>query len=247
MTICELKEKIRVFLIGRTFLYLLNAEADADLAAQLIAYSRKPNFGRLKNQRVKKLLEASDPSASQAIYLAYGQYIANGLADYLTGQLFLKILKIFNQDKAVEKINQTLNQFRRGLIKKDNYREYAGGFLDTLFSLLIQIGGFILGKLPFKKQFRKIFSPKKTRLFKRKVFEAIILIQNQNISHNQNLKKEIEKAGKTDNPKLRAILTLAGMFPESQEKMLRAVSQSLEAASFWDRLFRWYLGIIFPY
>lgn len=223
--------KFKNWIIGRKFLYLLNAYTDAWLASELVKISKGIDAQETFHPRIQALIDSVDRGPEMILGIAYCQYYFNGWYDYICGKLFEKI--------SPGKTN--LYEYKQELDLKDSYSEINIRTLNLFFSLFWPLIYLLIGKLPNSGAFVERFNIDAKGIDKKDFLKACVITQKENIKNNS---KQLDAIQKNSSRKAKYINDFALFFGD-KEQVVTAVKKTLRRASLWDRIFAAFLNIRF--
>lgn len=209
----SMMEKWRSSLQGRATSYWLNAQADAQLAQDIIHYLKNSPTRLLQDNRFNQLLELSQLSAESKFFLvccAFALWEINGRMDYEVAHLYAKI-----------------SGFAKHL-PSAHFSQNPPAPFPLLTSWLLPVVRSQRGLHRFLQR-QELALTGSTEVF----IQAVIAVQEINITHNQ---KTINSMARASSPKTKRLKAFSELSPHPH-LFLQAAQHTQQSAIFWDRLF----------
>ena len=232
---------MKYFILGKIFLYELNAYRDAYLAKQLILHAKKEKQFSKLNPRLKELINTYPIEINKAhiVGLAYCQYLWNGFYDYMYARLFRLIFGFL--------IRKELILIDEAIIKQNQFQktEYAyKEFENKKIMLLSPLIKFFSKKLFLSDWFvgRNNLSG---LVYTNEDFAlSMAHVQTQNILSNSKLSQALMMGADSRNIKIRMIHEVNAQLG-NKKGFIKACAKTLNSASRWDRWFKAILSCVF--
>lgn len=205
-------EKWRSSLQGRATSYWLNAQADAQLAQEIIDYLKGLTASRSNDERFNQLLVRSTTSDREAFLAssAFALWEINGRMDYLVAHWYAKLSGFAKHLPSVHFSQNPPTPF------------------PWLTSWLLPVLKSQRGLRRFLHK-HELALTNSTEVF----IQATIAVQEINIAHNQ---KTINSMTRASSPKTKRLKAFSELSPHPH-LFLQVARHTQQSAIFWDRVF----------
>lgn len=228
---------MRNFLLGKIYLYYLNAITDAYLSRQLVGYVRDEiNLDKL-DKRLVDLFNLYDVKTKEEILgCAYTYYFWNGFYDYMYARWLEKVFRKY-LGRDLVKVKSLIDEYRKELKMEYAYIEFENKKI-ILFTPLLQIFRKKLYLFEYFVERNELKGYKNTP--RKLVVTAMKKVQRANILSNTTVVEKLLSSNLSENLKVGYIFKGSENIDDA-ELFIQSCRKTLMFASRWDR---WFVNLL---
>lgn len=221
--------RIKVFLLGKTDSYRLNAYDDAEIAAEIVAYIKTGQMPEgadpIRQRAANFILNTPDDHKLERLAVqAYTLYHLNGYADLM-------------YSRFIEQIGRLPVPVQRG-----GYDQFETGPID-LFSFWVR--PMLKKDVGVVQTYSREAAGIELTLAYSEIMREIVRVQEHNIASNHHTCQLLVQRARAEHPKVDALCELADTAKHPQIFLIAAARTQIAAGN-WDKIVVWYLRRFFP-